>query len=57
MVEFEWKNIPGATGCYSVSTDGQVKHGDRLLKPTITPKGYLIVKVPTLESKYNKFVN
>ena len=57
MVEREWLEVPGTNGKYWASPDGFVKGPRGMLTPTSTPKGYLIVDVPTDKSKFNKFVH
>lgn len=53
----EWCEIPGTGGKYWASPDGSTRGPQKLLTPTLTPKGYCIVKVPTTESKHIKFVH
>lgn len=37
----EWRDIEGYEGLYQVSNLGRVKSKRGILKPSITPKGYL----------------
>ena len=38
-----WTFVSGYDGKYAVSTWGRVKNGNQILKPHVTPKGYLKV--------------
>lgn len=52
-----WKPVPGYEGLYEVSSMGSVRSKLGLLKPTITPTGYLRVALYKQKSRKNFVVH
>ena len=53
----EWRDIEGYEGLYQVSNLGRVKSKRGILKPRITPKGYLRIQLSKNSNRKDKFVH
>ena len=53
----EWRDIEGYEGLYQVSNLGRVKSKRGILKPRITPKGYLRIQLSKGGNRKDKFVH